>query len=80
MNYLQHISQAMLAMGGQNSAEAEEHFKLALEEARRIDPQGPREAEVLNYMALFYETQGDQIQAELAKKKADEIFSKFQES
>ena len=80
MNYLQHISKAMLAMGDQNPAGAEEEFKKALKEAQSVDPNGPREAEVLNYMALFYGMQSDQAQAELAKKKADEIFSKFQES
>ena len=79
MNYLQHISQAMLKMGEQDAAGAEEEFNKALEAAKGIDPQGPREAEVLNYMALFYDAQGDQGKANSSRMTAQAIFDRFQE-
>ena len=79
MNYLQHISQAMLKMGDSDMSGAEAEFQVALAEARKVDPDGPREAEVLNYLALFYGQQGRQADADAASAKAGMIFKKFED-
>ena len=79
MNYLQHISQAMLRMGDSDLSGAEEEFQLALHEARKVDAEGPRESEVLNYLALFYGQQGRQAEADAAQAKAGLIFKKFED-
>lgn len=79
MTYLQHISQAMLKMGDNDRAAALAEFELALSEARSIDPGGPREGEVLNYLALFHEQGGEAEDAARCAAAAAAIFSKFQE-
>jgi hypothetical protein len=70
----------MLKMGEGDAAGAEAEFESALAEARRIDPGGAREAEVLNYMALFYGQQGQAEKAAEMKLKAEAIFRKFEEA
>lgn len=69
----------MLKMGDNDRAGALAEFNLALAEARGIDPGGPREAEVLNYLALFHEQGGESAAAAAAKKAAQDIFSRFED-
>jgi Flp pilus assembly protein TadD len=69
----------MLKIGEQDVPGAEDEFNRALEAAKKVDPEGPREAEVLNYMALFYAQLGEAAKADSVKKRADAIFARFQE-
>lgn len=69
----------MLKMGDNDRAAALDEFNLALNEAQRIDPGGPREAEVLNYMVLFHDQLGETAQAENCRAAAQKIFVKFEE-
>jgi len=78
MTYQQLISAAMLKMADDDRVGALEEFKAALAEARRIDPQGPREGEVLNYMALFHGQGGEENEATRCRDEAAAIFSKFE--
>ena len=79
MTYTQHIAAAMLKMADNDRAGALEEFEKALVEARSVDPSGPREGEVLNYMALFHEQGGESAEAERCKAAAAAIFSKFED-
>ena len=79
MTYLQHISQAMLKMGDEDRPGALAEFQLALAEARSVDAGGPREGEVLNYLAIFHEQGGEAAEAARCAAAASAIFLKFQE-
>jgi hypothetical protein len=70
----------MLGMGDGDRAGALAEFQLALAEARRIDPGGAREAEVLNYLALFHGQGGDSEEAARCSAAAAAIFKKFEET
>lgn len=80
MTYQQLLAQAMLKMGDDDRPGALLEFEAALLEARRIDLQGPREAEVLNYLALFHDQGGESEQAIQCRAAATKIFSKFEVS
>lgn len=68
----------MVMMGEGNPAAALKEFQAALDEARRVDPGGPREAEVLSTLALFHEQEGRHEEAGLRRREAEAIFSKFE--
>jgi Flp pilus assembly protein TadD len=70
----------MVCMASSDSQGALRGFEAALEEARRVDASGPREAEVLSAMALFFEQEGRVSEAEECKAKAGKIFKKFEEA
>jgi hypothetical protein len=78
MTYQQLLASAMLKMGDNDRAGALEEFEAALAEAQRIDPEGPREGEVLNYMALFHEQAGETNLAIQRRDAAKKIFSKYE--
>ena len=68
----------MLRMGDGDSSGALAEFEAALVEAQRIDPEGPRVAEVLSTMAIFHGQGGAQAEAEACQARAAKIFSKFE--
>lgn len=68
----------MLKMGDQDSLGAAADFRAALEEARRIDPEGPRVAEVLQYFAHFEDTQARPAEAAKLREQAEIIFKRFE--
>jgi tetratricopeptide (TPR) repeat protein len=79
MTYQQHLATAMVHLGDNDEAAALASFQDALNEAKRIDPDGPREAECLNYLAQFY-TQGSRHhEARVALEKVAFIYEKFPE-
>ncbi len=78
MTYQQHLASAMVCLGDNDEAGALASFQAALAEARRIDPDGPREAEVQNYLAQFHQQAGREAEGRLAQEKADAIFGRFQ--
>lgn len=79
MTYTQLIAAAMLKMGDNDRPGALADFEASLAEARGIDPGGPREAEVLNYMSLFHEQGGEAAEAARCREAAAVIFAKFEE-
>ena len=79
MNYQQHLATAMVHMGDADEAAALQSFLDALAEARRIDPDGPREAECLNYLAQFYTQTSRNHEARVALEKVVFIYDKFPE-
>jgi tetratricopeptide (TPR) repeat protein len=79
MNYQQHIATAMVHLGDSDEAAAQQSFLDALAEARRIDPDGPREAECLNYLAQFYTQASRHHEARVALEKVVLIYGKFPE-
>jgi hypothetical protein len=79
LNYTQLLAQAMLKMGEADRPGAEAEFQKALEEARRVDPRGPREAEVLSYLAHFHRQGGQEPEAQRFQEAAEAIFSRWQD-
>jgi hypothetical protein len=77
MTYQQHLATAMVHLGDDDEAGALASFAAALAEARRIDPDGPREAECLNYLAQFYTQTSRSHEARVALEKVVFIYEKF---
>jgi hypothetical protein len=80
VNYRQHIAAAMLKMGDGDRAAALLEFGAALDEAGRVDPEGPRVAEVLSTMSVFHAQAGEETQAAACRARAEKIFSRFKEA
>jgi tetratricopeptide (TPR) repeat protein len=79
MTYQQHLATAMVHLGDNDEAAALASFTDALNEAKRIDPDGPREAECLNYLAQFYTQASRHHEARVALEKVVFIYEKFPE-
>lgn len=79
MNYQQHIATAMVHMGDNDDAAALASFNDALAEARKLDADGPREAEVQNYLAQFHTQAGRPAKAKAALEVVVRIYEKFPE-
>jgi hypothetical protein len=79
LNYKQHLMNAMLCIGEADKAGAMKEFQLALSEARSVDPQGPREAEVLSSLALYHEQLSELEEAKRCRADADAIYLKFKD-
>ena len=79
MNYMQHISTAMVHIGDNDEAGALASFNDALAEARKLDADGPREAEVQNYLAQFHTQAGRPAEARAALEVVVRIYEKFPE-
>ena len=77
MTYQQHLAEAMMAMGADDGAAASAAFAAALVEARRVDADGPREAEVQNYLAQFHTQAGRHKEAREALVVVVTIYEKF---
>lgn len=78
MNYSQHLSSALVAFGSGDEAGALAELDLALAEAGRVDPEGPRVAEVLQYVAQLKGQMGRTAEADEAKAKATAIWKRFE--
>jgi hypothetical protein len=79
MTYQQHLATAMVHLGDDDEAGALMAFSAALAEACRIDADGPREAECLNYLAQFYTQTSRNHEARVALEKVVFIYEKFPE-
>ena len=79
MNYQQHLANALVHIGDNDEAGALAAFDEALQEARRLDAGGPREAEVQNYLAQFHTQAGRSAEARAALERVASIYEKFPE-
>lgn len=79
MNYSQHIATAMVHIGDNDEAAARASFNEALAEARKLDADGPREAEVQNYLAQFHAQAGRPAEARAALEAVVRIYERFPE-
>ncbi len=77
MTYQQHLATAMVHLGDNDDAAALLSIVAALAEAGRVDPDGPRVAECLNYLARFHEQAGREKEAETASAAAKAIEERF---
>jgi hypothetical protein len=77
MTYQQHLATAMVHLGDGDDAAALTAFEAALAEAGRVDPDGPRVAECLNYLARFHEQAGRAEAAAAATAGARAIEERF---
>lgn len=77
MNYSQYIATAMVHLGDNDEAAALASFNDALAEARKLDADGPREAEVQNYLAQFHTQAGRPADAKAALEAVVRIYEKF---
>lgn len=79
MNYQQHLSSALVALGEGDDAGALAALGLAEAEAARVDPEGPRVAEVLNYAAQVHVQAGRVAEARAALIRVTAIWERFPE-
>jgi len=77
MDYQQHLAQAMLALGEDDEARALQQLREAEIEAARVDPEGPRVAEVLNYAAQVQAQAGRPAEARAALERVVAIWQRF---
>jgi hypothetical protein len=77
MDYRQHLSQALLALGSDDEAEALAQLREAEAEAAKLDPEGPRVAEVLNYTAQVHSQAGRPADARAALERVTAIWERF---
>jgi hypothetical protein len=80
VNYRQHLAAAMVALGEGDAAAAHAELDHALQEARAVDADGPREAEVHSMAAQFHRQAGQDAQAQEAERKAAAIWARFPEA
>jgi hypothetical protein len=78
VNYQQHLALAMVAFGEGELDAALSGLEAALDEAGRLDPEGPRVAEVCGYLAQVRIRAGDPLGAAAAQARADAIWARFQ--
>ena len=79
MDYSYLLSQAMVKLGEGDLAGAETAFLEAVAAAEKIDPQGPRQAEALNYLAQHYQSSGQSGKAAEALQAVLAIYERFPE-
>ena len=79
MNYRDHLSAALLALGSDDEAAALLALGEAEAEAARVDPEGPRVAEVLNYAAQIHGQAGRHAEARAALERVAAIWERFPE-
>lgn len=79
MNYQQHLASALVAHGSGDEAGTFAELDLAMAEAGKVDPEGPRVAEVLNYIAQIHEQAGRQAEARVARERAAAIWASLPE-
>ena len=77
MNYQQHLAQALIALGENDDAGAMAGLEAALAEAGRIDPEGPRVAEVLTYVIQVHRLAGRRAEAWAALERMKAIHARF---
>lgn len=79
MNYRDHLSAALVALGSGDEAAALAALREAEAEAARVDPEGPRVAEVLNYAAQIQVQAGRPAEARAALERVAAIWERFPE-
>lgn len=77
MNYQQHLSLALVALGDGDEPAALAALAEAEQEAARVDPEGPRVAEVLNYVAQLHGQAGRPAEARAALERVVAIWERF---
>lgn len=77
MNYQQLLAGALLSLADGDKAATLAGLDAALAEAGRVDPDGPRVAEVLSYMAQVHSQWGHAAEAEAAKTRFLAIQARF---
>ena len=79
MNYQQLLASALVIYGSGDEAGALAELDKALAEAARVDPEGPRVAEVLNYVALLHRDAGRSAQEQAVLARVAAIWARFPE-
>ena len=79
MNYQQRLASALVALGEDDLPGALAGLGDALAEAERIDPEGPRVAEVCGYLARVQQQAGDAAAARSTQARVDAIWARFPE-
>jgi hypothetical protein len=77
MNYQQHLALALVAFGDNDLDGALAGLQAALAEACRLDPEGPRVAEVCAYLAQVQQKAGDTEAARATQARVDAIWARF---
>ena len=77
MTYQQRLALALVALGEGDEAGAQAGLDAALAEAGRIDPEGPRVAEVLTYVAQVHLQAGRAVEAAAALARVRAIHARF---
>jgi tetratricopeptide (TPR) repeat protein len=77
MSYRDQLSQALVALGVGDETAALAALRAAEEEAARVDPDGPRVAEVLNYAAQIHMHAGRLTEARQALERVAAIWERF---
>ncbi len=79
MTYLQLVAEAMVKLGDNDLQGAEASYLAAIALAEQIDPQGPRHAETLNYLAQFLRSQDRMSEAAQASQQAQGMLANLPE-
>jgi len=77
VNYQQHLALALVALGDGDTAGALAGLQAALDEAARVDPEGPRVAEVCSYLVQVQRQAGDEAAAAATQQRVDAIWARF---
>jgi hypothetical protein len=77
MTYQQLVAQALISLGEDDDAGAMAWLDDAVAEANRIDPEGPRVAEVLTYVAQVHRLAGRKAEAWAALERLKAIHARF---
>jgi hypothetical protein len=77
MTYQQHLALALVALGEDDFVGALAGLQSALDEASRLDPEGPRVAEVCSYLAQVQLKAGDTEAARATQARVDAIWARF---
>lgn len=79
MSYRGQLAAALVALGAGDEAAALAALGQAEAEAARVDPEGPRVAEVLNYAAQVHGQAGRPAEARAALERVAAIWERFPE-
>ena len=77
MTYQQLLAQALISLGEDDDAGAMAWLDDALAEAGRIDPEGPRVAEVLTYLVQVHRLAGRTADAWASLERLKAIHARF---
>jgi hypothetical protein len=77
MNYQQRLALALVALGDGDEAGALAGLADAEAEAARLDPEGPRVAEVLTYLAQLHRQAGREAEADAVLARVRAIHARF---
>jgi hypothetical protein len=77
VNYQQHLALAMVAFGEGDLDAALAGLNDAMAEAVRLDPEGPRVAELCGYLVQVRQKAGDAAGAAEAQARAEAIWARF---